>query len=67
MLLKQCEDGTWIDLLQDSILWRAFVVTVMNIWVPWHLDIREFNLMPLITVYQGVARLRGDSLEECIC
>jgi len=28
-------DGTkWIRLAQDRIQWRAFVSTVMNLWVP---------------------------------
>jgi hypothetical protein len=28
-------DGTnWIQLAQDRVQWRAFVDTVMNLWVP---------------------------------
>jgi hypothetical protein len=28
------DGANWIRLAQDSVQWRAFVSTVMNLWVP---------------------------------
>jgi hypothetical protein len=33
-LRKIIDGGNWIRLTQDRVQWRAFVSTVMNIWVP---------------------------------
>jgi hypothetical protein len=30
----------WIDLIQDENQWRALVIMVMNLWVPY--NIRKF-------------------------
>jgi hypothetical protein len=36
MDLREIEiDGVnWIQLAQDRVQWRAFVIVVMNLWVP---------------------------------
>ena len=28
-----CDPGEWVDLAEDSDIWRAYVRAVMNIWV----------------------------------
>jgi hypothetical protein len=28
-----CEAGRWMELAQDSVQWRGFVLAVLNLWV----------------------------------